>query len=70
MYTLNYFTLLPSLKDVYYSNFSNYIKKYSYLYLLEKNLNNSVKIICFDTNTSDELIEKYNISERKINLLQ
>ncbi|MDP2091188.1 MAG: glycosyltransferase [Candidatus Gracilibacteria bacterium] len=70
LYTLNYFTLLPSLKDVYYSNFSNYIKKYSYLYLLEKNLNNSVKIICFDTNTSDELIEKYNISERKINLLQ
>lgn len=70
LYTLNYFTLLPSLKDIYYSNFSSYFKKYSFLYLLEKNLNNSKKIICFDTNTSDELVEKYNISEWKISLIQ
>ncbi len=69
LYTLNYFTLLPSLKDVYYSNFTSYIEKYSFLYLLEKNLNNSKKIICFDSNTSDELVEKYNIVEWKISLL-
>lgn len=69
-YLWNYFTLLASLKDVYYSNFSNYIEKYSFLYLLEKNLKNSKKIICLDNNTIDELIEKYNIEESKITTLQ
>jgi len=69
-YVWSYFTLLPSLKDIYYNNFSNYIKKYSFLYLLEKNLKNSVKIICFDNNTIDELIEKFNIEEQKTYILQ
>ena len=69
-YVWNYFTILPSLKDIYYSNFSNYFEKYSFLYLLEKNLKNSIKIICFDNNTIEELIEKFNIEERKITTLQ
>ncbi len=69
-YVWNYFTLIPSLKDIYYSNFSNFFKKYSYLYLLEKNLKKSKKIICFDNNTIEELIEKFNIEEKKINIIQ
>lgn len=68
-YKWSYFTFLFSLKEIYYNNFSNYFKKYSFLYLLEKNLNKSDKIICFDDNTTAELIEKFNISESKINII-
>ncbi len=70
LYVWNYFILLSSLKDIYYSNFSNYFDKYFFLYLLEKNLKKSKKIICFDKNTIDELIEKFNIEEKKINIIQ
>ena len=50
-YVWNYFTLLPSLKDIYYSNFSNYFENYGFLYLLAKNLKNFKKIIYFYKNT-------------------
>ena len=69
-YAWIYFILLPSLKDIYYSNFNSSLEKYTYLYLLEKNLKKSEKIICLDIHTIDELIEKYNIEERKIKTLQ
>lgn len=69
-YKWSYFTILPSLKDIYYSNFSNYFKKYSFYYLLDKNLKKSRNIICFDKNTLDEIIEKYNIEEKNIKYLQ
>lgn len=65
-YTRTYYTLLPTLKEIYYSNFPNYIAKYKFIYLLGKNLKRSYKILCFDQNTSNELIEKYNIEEEKI----
>jgi hypothetical protein len=39
------------------------------LYLLEKNLKNSKKILCLDENTKDELIERFNTTEEKITLL-
>ena len=68
-YVWNYYTLLPSLKDIFYNNFTSYFKKYSFLHLLEKNLQKSNKIICFDENTNKELIEKFNIEERKINCI-
>ncbi|MFK7780206.1 MAG: glycosyltransferase [Candidatus Gracilibacteria bacterium] len=69
-YVGDYFTILPSLKDIYYSNFSNYFVKYSFYLLLDKNLKKSKNIICFDKNTLEELIEKYNIEENKIKYLQ
>ena len=68
-YVWNYITVLPGLKDIYYSNFSNYFKKYSYIYLLEKNLKKSKFIIYFDNNTKEELIEKYNIEEKRTKFL-
>ncbi len=68
-YKWYYFTLISTLKEVYYNNFSNYFHKYIFLYLLEKNLKKSNKIICFDKNTSNELIEKFNIKEQSINLI-
>ncbi|QFR38943.1 glycosyltransferase family 4 protein [Candidatus Gracilibacteria bacterium 28_42_T64] len=68
-YKGEYYTILCSLKDIYYQNFSNYISKYKYLYLLEKNLKNSHKVICFDENSKNELIERLNLPENKISLL-
>lgn len=70
LYSKEYFILIHSLKDIYYSNFNNDYNKYKYLYLLEKNLKKSKKILCFDNNTVDELIEKFNINEDKINILK
>jgi glycosyltransferase involved in cell wall biosynthesis len=69
MYKWEYYIILSWLKDIFYQNFSNYFDKYKYLYLLEKNLKNSKKILCLDENTKDELIERFNTTEEKITLL-
>jgi glycosyltransferase involved in cell wall biosynthesis len=36
---------------------------------MDKNLKNSQKVICLDENTQDELIERFNLSEEKIEIL-
>lgn len=68
-YVWEYYTFVPSLKEIYYSNFNNYFEKYSFLYLIEKNLKRSKKIICFDENTNNELIEKFNLKEENIKII-
>jgi hypothetical protein len=65
-YKWQYITFVWSLKDIYYMNFSSYFEKYKYLFLMWKNFKKSHKIICFDENTRDELIEKFDIPEIKI----
>jgi hypothetical protein len=62
--------VVASLKDVYYSNFSSIFDKYKNIYLLEKNLKKASKTICFDENTKNELVERFNVKEEKINILQ
>jgi len=47
-------------------NFSSYLEKYKYLFLMNKNLKKSNKIICLDQNTKNELIEKFDIKESSI----
>ena len=69
LYKDDYYTIVAWLKDVYYQDFSNYFTKYKFLLLLEKNLKNSKKLICFDENTHDELIERLNILEDKIEMI-
>lgn len=69
-YKKEYITFVWSLKDIYYMNFNSHIKKYKYLYLMEKNYQNSYKVVCLDQNTKNELIEKFNIKEEKINILE
>lgn len=68
-YKWEYITFVPTLRDIYYMNFDSYFKRYKYLYLMEKNLKKSYKIVCLDQNTKKELIEKFNINENKINIL-
>jgi hypothetical protein len=58
------------LKDIFYQDFQSYLEKYKYLYLLEKNLKSSKQILCFDENTKDELIERFNIAESHVSILQ
>jgi hypothetical protein len=50
-------------------DFNSYFEKYRYLFLMEKNLNKSRKIVCLDQNTKNELVEKFNIKEEKINII-
>lgn len=64
-----YFIVLSSLKDVYYQEFDSYWQKYKYLYLIEKNLKKAHKTICFDTSTKNELIERFNLREDKIEIM-
>ena len=66
LYKWEYKIFISSLKDIYYSYFSNYFIKYSFNYLIENNLKNAKEIICFDKNTNNELIEKFNIKQEKI----
>lgn len=68
-YKGDYYTIVAWLKDIFFQNFSNYFEKYTYLYLMDKNLKNSQKVICLDENTQDELIERFNLSEEKIEIL-
>jgi len=70
MYKGEYYTILSGLKDIFYQDFQSYLAKYKYLYLLEKNLKNSKQILCFDENTKDELIERFNITESHVSILQ
>jgi hypothetical protein len=69
LYKEFYFIVLPSLKDIYYQEFESYFHKYKYLYLIEKNLKNAHKTICFDISTQNELIERFNIREEKIEIM-
>lgn len=69
LYKGEYYTILSWLKDIFYQNFSNYFEKYKYLFMLEKNLKNSKKILCLDENTKDELIERFNTTEQQIHVL-
>jgi len=68
-YRWNYYTFVLSLKNIYYWNFKSSLSKYKYIFLLEKNLEKSEKIICFDNNTKNELTERFNIKEEKINII-
>lgn len=68
-YKWDYYTIISGLKDIFYQTFKSYPEKYIYLFLLEKNLKNSKKILCLDENTKDELIERFDFTENKISIL-
>lgn len=65
-YKKDYIILVWDLKNLYYSNFKNYLEKYKFLYLITKNIKNAYKLICLDKITKDELIERFNIKENSI----
>lgn len=68
-YKKDYYVFVSSLKDVYYNNFSNIFLKYFHYYSLEKSLTHAQKILCFEETSRNELIERFNLIERKIHIL-
>lgn len=68
-YKWPYITFVWSLKDIYYMNFKSYFEKYKFLYLMNRNFKKSQKLICLDTNTKNELIEKFDLEEERIKML-
>lgn len=65
-YKKNYILFIWDLKDLFYSNFENYIEKYKFLSLMSKNIKNALKIICLDNITKNELVERFNYLESNI----
>lgn len=68
-YRNDYITVVGSLKDIYYSDFPSNLSKSKYLYLAEQNYKKSKKIICLDEKTKHELIERFDIHEHKIHII-
>jgi hypothetical protein len=69
-YKKDYLLFIDSLKNIYFQDFNNYIDKTKYFYFLKNALKKSKKIVCFDENTSNEIVERFNIVEKKINILK
>lgn len=68
-YKKDYIIFVLSLKDLYYTDFESSIERYKFQYLISKNIKNAKKLICLDTNTKQELIERFNIKETNISLV-
>lgn len=69
-YKRDYILLINSLKNIYYQDFSSYLKRLKYFSYLKISVRNAKKIICLDENTGNELVERLNINENKINILK
>lgn len=70
-YSGRVFQIIPSLENILYPDLVNtkFLKKYSSLFVLKNSLKKSYKIICFNEQTKNELNEKLNISEDKIEII-
>ena len=68
-YKWDYIILVWDLKDLYYSNFKSSVEKYKFIYLITKNIQKADKLICLDKITKDELIERFNVKETSINIV-
>ena len=69
LYRGEYFLFINSLKEIYYQNFSSHFQKYISIFALEKAIKKAKKVLCFDQNTHDEIIERFNIIEKNIAII-
>ena len=65
----DYIVFIPTLKDIYYQNFDNFIQKYKFIFFIKNALKKANKIVCFDQNTKDELNERFNVKYESIFIL-
>lgn len=65
-YKKEYLMFVWDLKDLYYSNFPNSLERYKFQYLISKNIKNASKLICLDKITKNELVERFNVKEKNI----
>lgn len=68
-YKWRFFLFLSSLEDMFYNYDKKLLKKYLYQNMLKKSLNLGEKIFVFDGETKEELNERFNISEEKIEVI-
>ena len=68
-YSWDYYLFVPTLKDVYYQNFKSNFAKSRFLFSLSHSIKKAQKVICFDKNTYEELIERFNVKDSKLNIL-
>ncbi len=68
-YKKNYILILKDLKKLFFWPFNNSLEKHIYLKLLNSNLKNAKKIVCFDKQTLTDLNERLNIEEWKIDII-
>lgn len=69
LFKWKYILFIKDLKELHYQEESNLIKKYIKNLFLNISLKNSKKVICFENQTKNELNEKLNIPEYKIEIL-
>lgn len=69
-YKDDYILLIPSLQRLFFWPFNTFFSKYYYLKLINSNLKNAKKIICFDKQTLGDLNERFNIEEDKIEIIK
>lgn len=68
-YKGKYVFFLPSLEDMFYNYDKKFLKKYLYQNMLKNSLNFAEKIFVFDKDTQQELNERFDISEEKIEII-
>lgn len=70
-YQNKFIKVIFSLKKLFYPDFDNskLFNKYSFLSTFKNNLKKSNKIICFHNKTKEEINEKLNINEAKIEVI-
>ncbi len=71
LYNSRVIQIIPSLENILYPDLSNtkFFRKYSTLFTIKNSLKKSYKIICFNKKTKEDINEKLNISEDKIEVI-
>ncbi len=69
-YKQDYVLIMPSLQKLFFWPFKTSFSKHYYLKLINSNLKNAKKIICFDKQTLWDLNERFNIEEEKIEIIK
>lgn len=68
-YKKEYFIFMPSLKSMFYQDFSSGFEKWKYLNMITHSIKSARKILVFDEISKQELWERFNISEDSIYLI-
>ena len=69
-YRKNYILIIPNLYKLLFGDFKDWISKWFYLQSFSRNLKNAKTIICFDRKTIDQINERFDIKEEKMQILK
>lgn len=69
-YKENYILFVPELTNFHFPEKINSLKKHMNNFLIQNSINKSKKIICFNKEIYEEINDKLNIDEEKINIIK